>query len=121
MKKSLEQIWEIYTASWSETDASQRLRMFEECLSAQCTYTDPLAQVSGYASLSQYMSDFQKSMPGARFVTTMFKSHHMRSLANWDMQAASGKVLSHGVSFAMYNEQGRLLHMTGFFDLPSSV
>lgn len=121
MKQSLQSMWEIYTASWSEPDSARRLRMFEDCLDAQCTYTDPLTQVSGYAALSQYMSDFQKSTPGARFVTTLFKSHHMRSLVNWDMQAASGKVLSHGVSFAMYNEQGRLLHMTGFFDLPGSA
>lgn len=121
MESNSQQItWETYTRSWSETNTSKRLQLFEECLSPDCVYTDPLTQTTGYAQLFGYMSELQKNVPGVKFVTTDFKSHHDRSLTHWSMVDDNGNVLSQGASYGMYSADGRLLQMTGFFESPNA-
>lgn len=111
--------WDTYTKSWSEMDTSMRLQLFEQCLSPDCVYTDPMIQATGYDQLAGYMSELQKNVPGVRFVTTDFKSHHDRSLTHWNMVDDHGNVLSQGASYGIYGADGRLKQMTGFFDPPS--
>ena len=108
--------WDAYTKSWSVADTSKRLQLFEQCLNADCVYTDPLMQTTGYEQLSGYMSELHKNVPGVAFVTTDFKGHHDRSLTHWNMVDAKGNVLSQGTSYAMYGTDGRLTQMTGFFE-----
>ena len=112
--------WETYTKSWSVADTSKRLKLFEECLSPDCVYTDPMSQVTGYGQLSGYMSELHKHVPGVAFVTTDFKSHHDRSLTHWNMVDGKGKILSQGASYGVYGTDGRLTHMTGFFEPPNA-
>ena len=109
-------IWETYTKSWSEADQSKRLQLFEQSLSPDCMYTDPNIEASGYDHLSGYMSEFQKNVPGGKFSTTDFKHHHGRSLAHWEMKDGKGNTIMRGASFALYNTDGRLKQMTGFFE-----
>lgn len=113
-------IWDTYTKSWSEPDQSHRFKMFEQCLSPDCMYSDPFVQVSGYELLSGYMSELQKNVPGVRFIITDFKNHHDRSLAHWDMVDGKGKLLNPGASFGLYGSDGRLKQMTGFFEPPNA-
>lgn len=119
-KNSQRNVWETYTKSWSETDPSKRLKLFEQCLSPDCGYTDPLAQTTGYDQLSGYMSELQKQVPGVRFVITDFKNHHDRSLAQWKMMDGKGNMLMPGASFGLYGADGRLKQMTGFFEPPKA-
>ena len=95
--------WEAYTLSWSETDASERLKLFEQSLDPDCIYTDPLIQTNGYGQLTGYMTELHKNVAGVRFITTAFSSHHDRSLAQWNMLDANGNVLSQGASWAVWN------------------
>ena len=111
--------WDTYTKSWSERDTSKRLQLFEQCLNPDCVYTDPLAQATGYVQLSGYMSELQKNIPGVKFVTTDFKSHHDRSLTHWNMTDGKGNILAQGASYGMYGDDGRLQQMTGFFEPPN--
>jgi len=120
MTTSRKNTWETYTKSWSETDPNKRMQLLKESLSPQCVYTDPNVQASGYENLSGYMTQFQKSAPGARFVTTEFVEHHDRSLVHWNMTDDKGKILGTGASFAVYGDDGRLLQMSGFFAAPGS-
>lgn len=113
--------WEIYTLSWSETDASERLKLFEQSLSSDCIYTDPLIQTNGYEQLSGYMAELHKNVNGVRFITTAFSSHHDRSLAQWNMLDANGNLLSQGASYGLYGIDGRLVQMTGFYAIPDVV
>ena len=109
-------ILEIYGKSWSETDPSKRLQLFEQCLSPDCVYTDPTSQVTGYEQLSGYMSEFQKNLPGGGFVATKLQSHHDRSLMHWNMVDGKGSILSPGASYFLFGTDGRLKQMTGFFE-----
>lgn len=117
---SYQNIWETYTQSWSEIDASKRLQLFEQSLNPDCVYTDPLIQTTGYDQLSGYMAELHKNVPGVRFVTTDFKSHHDHSLTHWNMVDGNGNILSQGASYGLYGADGRLLQMTGFFELPNT-
>lgn len=117
---SQQSTWETYTRSWSETETSKRLRLFEQCLNPDCVYTDPIVQVTGYDQLSGYMSELQKNVPGVKFVTTDFKYHHDRSITHWNMVNGNGNVLSQGASYGMYGVDGRLVQMTGFFESPNA-
>ncbi len=112
-------IWEAYTKSWSITDISERLKLFRECLDPVCVYSDPITQTKGYSQLSDYISGLHQNIPGVTFVTTDFKSHHDRSLAQWNMLDGEGNILSQGASYGVYMVDGRLLQMNGFFDLPA--
>jgi SnoaL-like domain len=113
---TLKNTWETYTQSWSETEPSKRIQLFEQALSPDCVYTDPLMQTTGYEQLSGYMSELQKNIPGVSFVTTDFKSHHDRSLTHWDMVDGEGNCLAQGGSYGLYGSDGRLAQMSGFFD-----
>jgi hypothetical protein len=112
--------WETYTKSWSETDTSKRLELFEQCLSPDYVYTDPLIQATGYQQLSGYISELQKNVPGVGFVTTDFKNHHDRRLTHWNMVNGKGNILVQGISYGMYETDGRLKQMSGFYDLPKA-
>ena len=111
--------WKTYTQSWSETDTLKRLQLFEQCLSPDCVYSDPLTQATGYEQLSGYMSELQKNVPGVGFVTTDFKNHHDQSLTHWNMVDSHGNMLVQGASYGLYGADGRLTQMSGFFDPPA--
>lgn len=110
-------IWEIYTQSWAESDPLKRLELFEKSLNPECEYSDPLTHIKGYEQLANYMVELHKNVPGVRFVSTDFKSHNDHSLTYWDMVDKMGNVLSHGVSYGRYGRDGLLLQMTGFYDV----
>lgn len=107
--------WEVYTGSWSETDAAARQKIFEQCLNPDCDYSDTHVHVNGHDQLAAYMVEFQKNVPGGRFVTTEFAEHHGRSLAHWNLVVGEDKVVGKGASFGQYHADGRLKQMTGFF------
>ncbi len=112
---------DTYEASWSATDPAKRLDLFMQSLSPECVYTDPNTQLKGYEQLAGYMSELQRQVPGVRFVTTEFKTHHDRSLTHWQMEDGSGKVIGVGASLFVHASDGRLTQMTGFFDQPGSA
>jgi hypothetical protein len=106
--------WEIYTSSWSETDADKRVKMLGQSVHPDYTYTDPNLHAEGYKQLTDYMAEFQKSAPGGKFVTTKFENHHDRCLVHYDLVGDDGSVLTAGASYGMFGADGRLVQMVGF-------
>lgn len=119
-RNSHQDTWEIYTRSWCEVDTAKRLQLFEQCLNPDCVYTDPLVEAKGYSALTGYMSELHKNVPGVRFITTDFKSHHDRSLTHWNMVDSAGNILSQGASYGLYGADGRLVQMAGFYEAPGA-
>ena len=113
-------IWERYVLAWNSASLLDKRELYRQCLSPDCVYTDPLKQTKGWSELEAYMSEFHQQLPGARFVTQSFATHHGRSIASWQMVDASGSVIGTGTSFGEYDEQLRLRAMTGFFEVPGS-
>ncbi len=108
------EIWEAYSASWSEPNEIIRKEMLQKLLIPYCNYTDSNVDVWEVGNLSDYMSEFQKGFPGAKFVVTDFKVHHDQSLAHWNMVDVNGNILNQGASFGMYKDR-QLTKMIGFF------
>ena len=116
MSQLFEQTWEIYTSSWKAASADDKRELFEKSLDTVCQYTDPLAKANGWDELLQYMQDFHRQVPGGYFLTTYFMAHHNKSIAKWVMRNGDNISLSDGISFGEYNEAGKLVKMTGFFE-----
>lgn len=110
--------WDAYSKLWSVPDSESRAPKLGAVLSEGCVYRDPTTRAEGWAELQAYMDFFQQTFPGCSFVTRRFMDHHDHSLANWDMVNAEGEVVSDGCSFGTYGPDGKLLSMTGFFEVP---
>lgn len=107
---------ENWVSAWSEPNERHRLELLGQAAAATCAYMDPNVELAGHAAISGYMAGFQESVPGARFMTTAFQTHHDRCLVQWNMVDRDGKVLSPGVSAGLFDAQGKLQQMVGFFD-----
>lgn len=111
-------VWERYVASWKAESPAQKRAMYETCLAPECVYTDPLTQAKGWKELEAYMVGFHQQIPGGHFVTEEFMSHHGRSIAKWKMMNADAAPIGEGISYGEYDDQNRLVAMTGFFATP---
>lgn len=120
MKNDHQTTWETYTASWKAETEAEKEQLFQQSLAPACVYRDPLAVASGWDEISAYMSEFHKMMPGGHFVTKEFASHNNRSISQWNMCAGDGSVVGDGISYGEYDDQGKLITMTGFYDTQGS-
>ena len=107
-------LWRRYATSWSLPEEERKPEL-SVCLSAEVTYCDPNGLIEGRSALSNYMSQFQQSVPGGHFAIESVLSHHRRSLAHWSLHGPDGRLLQTGTSFAALSEDGRLQTITGFF------
>ncbi|MBI3563524.1 MAG: nuclear transport factor 2 family protein [Gammaproteobacteria bacterium] len=118
MSANFKNTWEIYVAAWKAASAAEKHALFKACLDSACVYTDPLIKTQGWEALQAYMLDFHRQIPGGHFVTTYFLAHNHKSIAQWQMRNADNTVLGVGMSYAEYNDTGKLVAMTGFFEPP---
>ena len=109
-----EALWNRYAAIWSLASKHREAEL-HACLADDATYCDPNGLLGGRSSLSDYMGQFQKSVPGGRFRIQRVIHHHDRSLADWELQGKNGAVLQSGTSFGTLSEDGRLRAISGFF------
>lgn len=120
MNNQLKAVWERYVGSWKVSSRAEKLEIYATCLAPTCVYSDPLTRAVGWDQLDEYMASFHEQIPGGHFVTEEFLSHSGRSVARWKMLSGDGRPLGAGFSYAEYDEQQRLVAMTGFFEPPES-
>lgn len=120
MSRSMQEIWEISVAAWSETDSKKRLALLRQAFSEQVIYTDPVIQTQGYEQLARYMDDLRKNIPGAHFVTASFHEHHNLSLAKWNLLDGAGHIVADGASHGEYDGNGRISKTSAFYKLPGA-
>lgn len=118
MSHDFEKTWEAYTSSWKVELVVDKRMIFEECLDGECVYNDPLVKTTGWDALLAYMLDFHTQIPGGHFVTSYFLAHNQQSIAKWEMRNGKNTVMGEGISYGKYNESGKLISMTGFFETP---
>ncbi len=114
-----QQTWEIYTSAWKAPSAEAKALALRASVDGDCVYRDPLTQAEGHAALLDYMLGFHKQVPGGSFKTTSFRAHNSRSVTTWHMCNAAGAVIGEGISYGEYGADGKLVAMTGFFDVPA--
>ena len=115
MSNDLEAVWESYVSAWKATLVADKREFFSTCLAPDCVYTDPLTLARGWHELLEYMVGFHAQLPGVYFVTQQFLSHPRRSVARWKMVNAEKLTLDEGISYAEYDDAGRLSNIIGFF------
>jgi hypothetical protein len=108
-------LWRRYAATWSRLDAAERSAELAACLAEDATYCDPNGLLAGRRALSDYMGQFQASVPGGQFQIRSVLHHHDRTLAQWSLRGAEGQVIQMGTSFGMLAEDGKLCAISGFF------
>ena len=118
MNKSCKDTWETYGSSWKAESTAEKRALFKRSLDPACQYHDPLIKTQGWDELEAYMLDFHKNIPGGHFVTTYFLAHSNKSISCWEMRNAENVLLGDGISYGEYNESGKLISMTGFFEPP---
>jgi hypothetical protein len=114
-----QQTWETYTSAWQAPTAEAKARALQASVEPGCVYRDPLTSVEGHAALIDYMIGFHQQVPGGCFKTRSFRAHSARSIATWHMCDAAGAVIGEGISYGEYAADGKLVAMTGFFDVPA--
>ena len=111
-----ESLWTRYSAIWTLPDASARHAELAACLAEDATYCDPNGLIEGRAALSEYMAEFQQSVPsGAKFRLHALFHYNDRTLAQWALHGPDGCALQSGTSFGALSSDGRLRAITGFF------
>jgi hypothetical protein len=115
---TLRTTWETYGSAWKAGTREEKRAALLASVARDCTYRDPVSELRGHDALVDYMLAFHQQIPGGHFVITYFCTHHDRSVAKWNMVDASGKALGDGVSYGEYGADGKLVAMTGFFDVP---
>jgi hypothetical protein len=101
MNEEKRTVWERYVASWKAVSAEEKRALFARCVAERCTYTDPLVRTTGWDATEQFLA------------------HHGASVARWRMLNAAEVPVGEGISYAEYDDEGRLMRMTGFFETPA--
>jgi hypothetical protein len=104
--------WDRYAATWS-LDPAARASELPACVTGDVSYCDPNGLLQGQQALSDYMADFQDSVPGGSFAIRSVLHHHDRSMARWTLRGPDGHALQTGTSFGLLASEGRLQAITG--------
>jgi len=112
--------WETYALSWKAAAPAEKRALYEASLSKSCAYTDPLTVARGWDELEAYMLQFHEQIPGGHFLTVDFMTHHDRCVAHWRMMDGEGIERGTGTSFGEFDGDGKLVAMTGFFEVPDA-
>ncbi len=118
MNDAKKTVWERYVSSWNASSGAERRELFAQALAPDCSYRDPQTETRGWDELERWMADFHASMPGTRFATQTFSTHHRCSVARWVMSNAAGVALGEGISYGEYDAAERLVAISVFFDVP---
>ena len=120
MNQDLQHIWELYTSAWNAESETDKLALFSACLETECEYSDPVTKTKGWDDLLSYMQDFQQQVPEGHIETCYFSSHNYQSIAKWEIKNKNNQILDNGISYGKYSTQGKLISMSGFFEIPGS-
>lgn len=117
---------DCYFEIWNETNADRRREMIAQTWSADCRYTDPVADVATPDGIEAMVEGFHDQFPGLIFVRTgEIENHHDRARFTWDLLGPDGSVQAAGTDVAVLSPDGLLRDVTGFFDqspvLPDAV
>jgi hypothetical protein len=115
MTATIPELWAIYANAWRDVSPEERQRLLNACLVDDVTFTSPDNNDQGIANFTPVLEKFQNTYPGAYFDTTDLIVQNNQSLAIWTMNDRAGTVLLNGYSYARYGNEGRIVHLAGFW------
>jgi SnoaL-like domain len=113
----MEDIVARYLDTWNVTDANARRRKVDAIFTEACSYTDPMAAVSGTAGIDGFIGAVQKQFAGVSFVLAgRVDAHHDVARFTWHAVAPGSKEpLAIGFDVLVL-EGGRIKQVVGFLD-----
>ncbi|MEO3870238.1 nuclear transport factor 2 family protein [Nonomuraea sp. B12E4] len=106
-----------YIAAWNETDPEARAKAVAEVWTEDCTYTDPLADVTGHAAMAAVIEGAQGMFPGLVFTPgEVYEAHHHIARFTWHLGPAGGEPVAVGFDVVELAEDGRIRRVLGFLD-----
>jgi hypothetical protein len=108
-----------YIAIWNERDPDARRRLIAQTWADDAEYVDPLLEGRGPDGVDAMTAGLQAQFPGLTFRRTgKVDAHHDRIRFTWDaVNGDSPEPAIAGVDFGVVTDDGRLVSITGFFDL----
>jgi hypothetical protein len=111
-----------YCAAWNATDRTERERLLARVWAPDGVYSDPEpTNAVGRAALSDAISAFQHSYPGAYFRCSVPQAHHGAMRVTWILFRPDGSERSRGTDFSELAADGRIRRVVGFFGPPPEV
>ena len=118
LTESMRATWELYVKAWSTADSDERSRLLQESLAPTFRYVDPVSDCRNLAELVEVIERFQNNFPGLTIASDSWVEHHDRALAHWRVLDAGGVTRLPGVDALVFNADGLIEQVTGFFELP---
>ncbi|PCJ52955.1 MAG: hypothetical protein COA73_15825 [Candidatus Hydrogenedentota bacterium] len=107
-----------YLLAWNEPDEAKRRELLTGHWTTSGTYTDPSGHAEGLEGLVAHIGEF-KSNPqfkGFSIVRTSgIDIHHQSLRFNWEMRTPNGKILTAGIDYGEFDDEGRITKIVGFF------
>lgn len=109
-------VMQRYIDAWNETDAGRRRAILAEVYTEDCTYTDPIAAVSGREGIDQLIAGVQKQYPGLVFsLAGKVDAHHDQARFTWQAGAPGHEPAVIGFDVAVL-QGDRIRSVYGFLD-----
>ena len=111
-----------YCAAWNTTDPAERERLLARVWAPDGVYSDPEpTNAVGRAALSDAISTFHHSYPGAYFRCSTPQAHHGAMRVSWVLFRPDGSERLRGTDFSELAADGRIRRVVGFFGPPPEV
>jgi hypothetical protein len=108
---------ERYLQIWNETDALRRRALIARTWTEDASYLDPVLCGQGHEGIDAMVQAVHQRYPGLRFARSgEIDSHNDRVRFGWSFALPGGPAVARGLDVAIVAADGRLSHVTGFFD-----
>ncbi len=112
--------FETYQSAWAiGVSPDERQRLLRKSVAEDSLYQDPGTTCHGHGELTAKIEDANRKGPGATFRNDSFLTHHDKAVVTWTMFDGAGEEYAKGASYVQFGADGRLTHMTGFYDPPT--
>jgi predicted ester cyclase len=114
-KDAVEQVWNAYLEAYGDVSVEERRRLLGESVSDDVVSENPGDEAHGIDALVAHVEKFQQRLPGSYFKIDSLKFHHEQVLTEWTLYKADGAVVTTAHTYGVFNDQGRLKKLIGFF------
>jgi hypothetical protein len=114
---TFENIANAYIAAWNTTDADERERAVAAAFAPGATYTDPLADVSGRAAITELIGGAQQQFAGWSFrLAGPVDGHHGQARFTWALGPDGAEAPVVGFDVVTLDDAGLITSVLGFLD-----
>jgi len=118
IEDTVEASLENYILAWNEPEEAKRRELLTDHWTSAGTYTDPSGHAEGLEGLVTHIGGFLDNPQFKGFAivrTSGIDIHHQSFRFTWEMRNASGQVLTAGIDYGEFDDQGLITKIVGFF------